>query len=61
MRPRPHAVVRAGRRALLILALVLTVPIAVLGALAGVVGAACEGWLVLVGRLADAAGWGRRH
>lgn len=49
------------RVAALVVALALTLPIALIGALAGIVGAACEGWLVLVGRLADSVGWGRRR
>lgn len=51
---------RLLRIAALVLALVLTVPIAFLGVLARWISTGCECWLILVGRLADSVGWTRR-
>lgn len=48
---------RAGLVALLALALVVTVPIVLVGAVAGFVVAASERWIALVSRLADRVGW----
>ena len=53
---------RALRQGLLALALVVTLPVALVGFLAGLVVAACERWLALVGDLASSVGWpGRRR
>lgn len=56
------ATARRLRQTLLALALVVTLPVALVGFLAGLLVAACERWLALVGRLGDHVGWpGRRR
>ena len=53
----PGRVRRAGLVVLLVLALVLTIPVVFVGAVAGFLVAASERWVALVGRLGDRVGW----
>lgn len=52
---------RVLRQGLLALALLVTLPVALAGCLAGLVVGACERWIALVGRLADSVGWLERR